>query len=192
MFDVDPSKVTKAQRFLGKNKIVFPLFYGSWYKTIARDLPDIPLSHVKHVEELFWKMYAVTKQWQNRTLKLYNQTGYVELVTGFRRYAPLSKNQLYNSPIQGASFHMLLESLFQTDTELMRRGMDSAVVCQVHDSIVGDLVASELEEAQEIATREMTKKIWDWQGVVPRGAEWLHGDSWGNQKEYPIEHLLVR
>lgn len=192
LFDVTPDKVTKMQRFLGKNKLVFPLFYGSYYKTISRDFKEIPLDHIQDVEKEFWRMYKGVKQWQNSTVKFYNRTGYVELVTGFRRYGPLSRNQIFNTPIQGASFHMLLESLFQTDIELMRRGLTSAVVCQVHDSIVPDIVSAELEEVQAIAVEQMTKKIWPWQGDVPRGAEWLHGRNWGEQVEYPIDHLIVR
>jgi DNA polymerase-1 len=178
----DPSKVTKNQRFLSKNKFVFPEFYGSYYKTCAADL-ELPERHVMRVEREFWQMYKGVKRWQELLVKAYDRTGYVELPLGFRRYAPLSKNQILNTPVQGTSFHMLLEAIRESDEEMVRRQMRSLIELEVHDSMVTDVVLEELDDVRKIQLTAMTRHQWDWQRDVPRSAEWLEGPNWGEQKE---------
>lgn len=185
LFQVTEDNVSKIQRFLTKNKFIFPEFYGSWYKTCAKDL-NLPEKHVKKVEEEFWRMYKVAKQWQDTLVSFYERHGYINMPMGFRRYAPLSKNQILNTPVQGTSFHMLLDSCKEADRRMIEKGMRSLMILEVHDSIVTDFVAEEVEDVRRIQWEEMTKKQFAWQGDVPRKAEWLQGKNWGDQKEIKV------
>jgi len=185
LFEVTEDNVNKLQRFLTKNKFIFPEFYGSWYKTCAKDL-NLPEKHVKRIETEFWKMYKVAKQWQETLVRFYNRHGYIDMPMGFRRYAPLSKNQILNTPVQGTSFHMLLEACKESDRRMIEKGMRSLMILEVHDSIVTDFVEEEVEDVRKIQWEEMTKKQFAWQGDVPRKAEWLQGPNWGEQKEIEV------
>jgi len=189
LFEIAADKVTKKQRFLGKNKMVFPLFYGSYYGAVAKDC-KVSERHAKAIEGEFWTMYKGVKKWQEYMLKFYDRHGYTEFPTGFRRYRPLSKNQILNTTVQGTSFHMLLQSIADSDLEIQEKDMKSSLIIEVHDSAVASGREEERYDLHKILVRNMCKKQWDWQGDVPRGAELLSGPNWGEQKGLPVEALM--
>ena len=186
MYETTPDKVTKHQRFMGKNKLVFPLFYGSYFKTIAKSF-EMPERHVQKVEAEFWRMYPGIRKWQEQQVRFYKKYGYITMPLGFRRYAPLSRNQIFNTNVQGTSFHLLLESIRRIDDEMCKKDMKSGMEIQVHDSAVTDIVPEELEDVRKIQLKHMTAKLFDWQGDVPRRAEWMEGPNWGDMKEVKMD-----
>jgi len=185
IYETTPDKVTKEQRFMGKNKLVFPLFYGSYFKSIAKSF-EMPERHVKKVEEEFWRMYPGIRKWQETQVRFYKKFGYITMPLGFRRYAPLSRNQIFNSNVQGTSFHLLLESIRRIDDEMRKKGMKSGMEIQVHDSAVTDIVEEELEDVRKIQWKHMTNKLFDWQGDVSRRAEWMEGPNWKDMEEIKV------
>lgn len=188
IFDVREQDVTKTQRFFGKNKVVFPWFYGSYYKSVARDC-GVPERHAKKVEEEFWRMYKVAKRWQESVVRFYQKHGYITMPMGFRRYGPLSKNQILNTGVQGTSFHMLLEAIYRIDQEMQKKQMKSALIIEVHDSAVTDMVEEEQEDVQKIQVKAMSEKQFGWQGEVPRRCEYFIGPNWGEQNEVNVSYL---
>jgi len=185
MYDVAVDKVTKEMRFMGKNKLVFPLYYGSYYKTIAADF-KLPEQHVQRVEQEFWSMYKNVKKWQEESIAFYYRNGYIEMPLGFRRHGPLSKNQVLNSSIQGASFHLLLEAFYRADCDMLAKGMRSGLCAEVHDSILCDTAEEETEDAVVILYQRMTEKQFDWQHSVPRGVDLAIGPNWGEMKPFVL------
>ena len=185
VYDVPVDKVTKQQRFMGKNKFVFPEFYGSYYKTIANDF-KLPEAHLKRIEEEFWKMYKGVKAWQDKQLEFYTRHGYIEMPLGFRRHGPLSRNQIYNTLIQGTSFQMLLEAFYQADNDMMDKGMKSCLVCEVHDSIVADTKTEEIDDVIVILHDRMTEVQYKWQQPVPRGVDFAIGPNWGEMRGFTL------
>jgi uracil-DNA glycosylase family 4 len=181
LFNCHIDKVTKLQRFLAKNKMVFPLFYGSWYGAVSRDC-KLPMEHCKAIEEEFWQMYKGVKKWQDAMIGFYNIHGYTEFPLGFRRHNPLSKNQVLNTIVQGTSFHMLLESLRVADLEILNKKMRSKLVIEVHDSIVSSNHSNEIDDIHKILYKAMTMKQWAWQRDIPRGADLMTGSNWGEMK----------
>lgn len=177
LFEITEDRVSKKQRSDTKNGFVFPEFYGAHHGGIAAQL-SLPKEHVIKVEQQFWKEYRELRAWQEHTADVYATKGYVEMPMGFRRYAPLSKRQIFNTPIQGTSFHMLLEALYRADNDMIEKGMRSCLVAEIHDSILTDLVKEETEDARKILIKRMTEKQFDWQGSVPRGAEMQEGPNW--------------
>jgi DNA polymerase I-like protein with 3'-5' exonuclease and polymerase domains len=190
LYEIREQDVKKAQRQLVKSKFVFPEIYGSWYRTIAKDLA-LDEKHVKRIEQEFWSMYIGVKAWQDDCLKFYDRYGYVKMPMGFRRYAPLSRNQIFNTAIQGTSFHMLLEALWRADCDMIAKGMRSGIEIEVHDSIVPDMVDSEVEDVCQILVHRMVEKQFAWQGTVKRSAEMSIGPTWGDLEEIDISSFLA-
>lgn len=85
-----------------KNKQVFPWFFGAGLKSVARNLRVDEEALRPHFEH-FWETFAESKQWQRDLLKQYKRTGYVQTLTGFRRWGPMSYNAIINMPIQGTA-----------------------------------------------------------------------------------------
>ena len=180
--------MAKLLRYCGKNKFVFPQFYGDYYIPCARALWDaihlmglttptgIPMmehlkskgirnykkfeNHLKSVEECFWgERFPVYAKWREDIVKWYHKHGYVDTFTGFRLRGIMSKNDVTNYPVQGAAFHCLLWSLVQMNQWLKREKLDSLLVGEIHDSMILDCVVDEIPAIIGAAQTIMCEKI---------------------------------
>ena len=181
-------EMTKEIRYNGKNKFVFPQFYGDYYVTCAQSLWDaihiqnlktksgVPLkkhlrtkgitsypkfeSHLKSVEDYFWgERFKVYDEWKEEHWGTYQQNGYVDLKTGFRCSGVMSKNQAINYPIQGSAFHCLLWCLIALHKWLKTRRFNTKIIGQIHDSIVLMVHPDELNRVMRKAYRIMETEI---------------------------------
>lgn len=218
LFFINATQITKDIRFIAKNNFVFAEFYGSYYVLTAADLweniqgkktsdgylvTDIladngiynyPLfeNHVKGVEKRFWgEKFKVYDVWRKKAWENYRKCGYIDLVTGFRCFGIMRKNQILNIPIQGPAFHCLLWSLIRICKIAQREHWRSKVIGQIHDSIILDVCSDEYVYVIDSVRRVMTqdiKKYWDWI-VVPLIIEIEASDidgNWANMKEIDL------
>jgi len=152
--------------------------------------------HIKEVEHDFWNnRFKVYGKWKRNWFDEYLRTGGFHMLTGFRIEGILSKNDVINWPVQGASFHCLLWSMIELDAEMRRRKMKSRVIGQIHDSIVGEVHEKELPAYAELIDEIMTKRIrdhWDWI-IVPLDIEMEVapvGGTWHQKKAYPVSDIV--
>jgi len=178
-----------------KNGWTFPLFYGSWYKSIAVRMPPPEHfmrtmtarrrairweRHLMRCERRFWSEFSGVRKWQDEKVKKYAETGMVrDDAWGFCRRGYLDRNKIYNFPIQGPAFHCLLWSIIQYEKNdfSSKYGM---LVGQVHDEKLFDTPEADLAKTREVATRIMTEDIREacpWI-IVPLEVEWHDGDNW--------------
>ena len=179
---------TRDIRYCGKNKFVFPQFYGDYYAHNARDLwnaivvmdlkteQGIPLKkhlkkvglgtynkfekHIQEVEDYFWnEKFGVYGEWKEDHWEQYCRQGYVDLKSGFRCSGLMGRNDAINYPVQGAAFHCLLWSLIRLDRWLRENNMSTMIIGQIHDSIVLDIDPAELNDVMAQANRIMTQSI---------------------------------
>lgn len=116
--------------------------------------------HLKDVEDDFWNnRFRVYGQWKKDWYQDYLHEGGFDTLTGFRIEGNMRRNQVVNWPVQGSAFHCLLWSLIRLNKELIKRKMKSRVICQIHDSIVGDVAISELKEYLDLVRWVMTEEI---------------------------------
>jgi len=125
--------------------------------------------HIKKIEKDFWEnRYSVYNEWKELWWKLYLKYGYVDLLTGFRCKDIMRKNVCINTPIQGAAFHYLLKAFILLDALIIKEGLDSRLVSQVHDSVVIDCLPSEteyiIEKTMQIIQEDIPK-LWKWVNV---------------------------
>lgn len=189
-------QVNKKTRYNGKNKFVFPQFYGDYFASCAQALWDaihiqkletaqgVPLkrhlrqegitnyarfeSHIQDVENYFWgKRYGVYAQWKEEHWETYQQNGYVDLKTGFRCSGVMSRNEAINYPIQGAAFHCLLWCLIKLHKWMKQSNKKSKIIGQIHDSIVLMMHPSELNTILRRAYYIMEHEIRDkWPWII--------------------------
>ena len=175
LFEKDPEDIT-TERYLAKNKFVFPTFYGSYYEQTAQDL-FLPVEHVKSIEEYFWKKYAVVKQWQTQWVKDYYKRGYIEFFLGFRRYGPMKRTEIINTPIQGTSYHLLQHALNKINALRKKEGWESLILGQIHDSIMFSVHPDERDYLMETVQKIMTTPDYDFVNV-PLAVEFAEGANW--------------
>jgi hypothetical protein len=181
----------KNLRFHAKNGMVFALFYGSYYGSIARTvfalLKELKVgnitafehlrskgiirtlstaytdfeAHVKRCEQKFWNRFKAVKAWQDKAFASYLEKGYIEQMFGFRCKGWLTKNDICNYPVQGTAFHCLVWAIHILNRRMLDLKMDSKIIGQIHDCCLGDIVPEEQEKWCQMSFDIGTKEIRD-------------------------------
>ena len=190
--------ISKTERYIAKNRFVFPQFYGSYYVECAKNIWDnsneLPFksyqkfeNHIKDIEYDFWNnRFKIYNQWRKETWEKFQKEGYIKFHTGFICTGYLKKNDVLNYSIQGTAFHCLLWSLIQLHNLL--KNSKSKIIGQIHDSIIFDISPKELLDIKILIRKIMCEDIrkhWKWI-IVPLDIEAeiseINGD-WHNMKE---------
>jgi DNA polymerase I-like protein with 3'-5' exonuclease and polymerase domains len=194
LFKRESKDVTKAERQLAKNQFVFPIFYGASSKSMAPGLWkgmsdetrthmkqvgigdfDKFAAHIKQTEDHFWKTrFPQYGKWRNELYDEFQKTGQVELYTGFRCLGPSGFTEVVNRPVQGSACHCLLMNLIESGRRIRELSGRSAIIGQIHDSLIGDIHPDELEACNAIIKEcgiTLIKKRWKWV-VTPLEIEW--------------------
>jgi DNA polymerase-1 len=221
-FCLDNDGWNSGTRAAGKS-FIFAQFYGDYYVNCANNLwglidgqnlhtKNIPMkkhlknegiknindftNHIQKVERYFWKKkFKIYDAWKQKQLKKYDKTGYIELLTGFRIEALLSKNEVINWPIQGAAFHCLLWSIIELNNIFKAKEYKSYISGQIHDSIFMYIHPDEINVILPLVRYIMTEKIrehWKWIFVPldidieisPLNKSWYHKKEVGKYDCY--------
>lgn len=148
--------------------------------------------HIKHIEHDFWtNRFKVYNRWKKTWFKRYQKNTYIDLLTGFRCYGPMSRNDATNYPIQGSAFHCLLWSFIELDKVLRYRKFKTRLIGQIHDAIVLDVHPAELQDVAVLLQEIMVDKLkahWEWI-IVPLAIEMDVGPvdgSWNTLEPFKI------
>jgi len=190
-------KEMKKLRDVVKNNWTFPLFYGSTHKAAGPNMwaliQDLTVCgkpvtnhmgcgtleefvvHAEYREEVFWNKFNGVRTWQKNLVGQYKEVGYIETPLGFRFSGEMEPTNIYNYPIQGTTFHLLLWTLCRMNEERKRRGWKSYPLIQIHDSILWNIYPPELKEVvqvtDEVITKRMQATFKSWM-VLPMGADY--------------------
>jgi DNA polymerase I-like protein with 3'-5' exonuclease and polymerase domains/uracil-DNA glycosylase len=176
--------VFKGVRAGVKNQFVFPTFFGAAPTGISKNLQNsgtmiMPVKVVEKAQEKFFSDFPGIKKWHERLKAFYEKNGYVTGLSGHRRYAPVSYNEVINTPIQ-ADESLIVMSAMNALSELDHEKYQASMM--IHDDLTFIWPKSQVEKRAEIVIREMTRVRFDWINT-PLEIEMLVGDSWGDQKE---------
>jgi len=172
----------KTLRSLVKNKWVFPAYYGSYVTSLARDL-DLPLETAQRLLKEFWRQQEGVKVWQEQLLTTYNETGYVECLTGRRRRAPMSLNMVINTGVQGTASDIVVDAMDRLAEAAHRENSRHlAPILNVHDDLTFYVEKAHLEARIDRIVREMCSVEFPWVNV-PIGIEVGTGPNWHEIQE---------
>lgn len=174
-------KVMKDFRTDIKNQWTFPLFFGAQLKSAAGYLKIPEYVIKKHYNE-FWKQFSGVKAWQENLLGFYRANGYVECLTGLRRYGPLSVNKVYNTPVQGTAAELVMDAmgrLSETGDPVLQPEIN------IHDDLTFLRVPE--KQAEEVAEKIITEMLrfpdFPWINV-PMTVEMSMGKNWLELEEF--------
>ncbi len=168
-------KVMKMFRQDVKNKWVFPWCFGAQQKSVEGYL-EVPEDTFKREYRLMETTFSGIADWKESLYKLYDTEGYTTGLSGFRRPAPLSRNEIVNSPIQGDEAIILFDGF----NRLSKRG-DTLLQAniEIHDDLIFILPLDGLYDYVKIIISEMLQCSFGWICVplsveVAVGQHWLH------------------
>lgn len=155
VFGVSPDAVTSEMRRTAK-MVNFGIIYGISAFGLSQRLA-IPRSEAAGVIEAYFREYPAIRDFMSRTVEEARESGYVETLSGRRRYFPdlKSGNQnlrgnaeraAINSPIQGTAADMIKLAMIRVHALLRETPYQTRMLLQVHDELVFDLAKHEKQE----------------------------------------------
>jgi DNA polymerase I len=168
VFGVAPEVVTAEMR--GRAKMVnYGIAYGLSAFGLAQRL-GIPRKEAASIINHYFAQFPGIRDYMTRTIEFAREKGYVETITGRRRYlrdigsrnatvrAAAERNAI-NAPVQGTAADMIKIAMIRIHAALERRPFRSRLLLQVHDELVFDLHQDEQEEVPAIIEELMRTAI---------------------------------
>jgi len=185
LFEVPADQVSAKQRGVGK-LVNFATIYGQGATALAQIL-GIPRKQAQTYIEGYFEYYAGVRTWLDATIAQAHIDGYVETVLGRRRYIPeLSSNNWQdrqygerisaNTPIQGSAADLCKLAMLAIDRDLKAAKLETRMLLQIHDELVFEAPAAEVEQVVAIA-RERMEQVYPLE--VPLVVDVGVGANWG-------------
>ena len=159
VYGVDLDDVDTEMRRTAK-MVNFGIIYGISAFGLSQRL-GIARGEASEIIEEYLKQYAGVKEFMDKTIESAKETGYVETVSGRRRYLPgindrnamvrsATERTAINTPIQGTAADMIKLAMVGVANALKEKGLKSRMVLQVHDELVFDLSCDEESQMREM------------------------------------------
>jgi len=168
VFSVPLDQVTTEMRRRAKT-INFGLLYGMEAFGLA-DRLGITRDEARHHIDEYFAQFPDVKAFMDGVVTQARNQGYTTTLFGRRRYLPELKSDNFrirqmgermalNAPVQGTAADIIKRAMIDLDAELDHRGLESTMLLQIHDELVLESPAGELEAATELVTRVMEEVV---------------------------------
>jgi len=184
VFGVFPEMVTPDMR--DKAKMVnYGISYGMSAFGLSQRL-RIPRKEAAEIIDQYFAQFPGIRKYMSDTIEFARNHGYVETVTGRRRYMRdirssnmtvrnAAERNAINAPIQGSAADMIKIAMIDIHAELKARKLKTRMLLQVHDELVFDLYVPEKEEIVPVLEDKMQHAI---DLPVPIEVEIGTGQNW--------------
>ncbi len=164
VFGVPTDAVTPAQRSKIK-AMSYGLAYGLSAYGLSQQLA-VEVGEASALMQDYFARFGGVRDYLTGVVDQARATGYTATVLGRRRYLPdlVSDNRIrreaaermaLNAPIQGSAADLIKVAMLGVDRELVRRGLRSRLLLQVHDELVLEVAPGEREEVEALVRERM-------------------------------------
>ena len=168
VYDVPLESVTADQRRNAKT-VNFSIIYGAGALNVSQQL-GISRAEAKTLIDNYFAQYSGLKAYMERIVAEAREKGFVTTLLGRRRYLRDidSRNGLarsnaervaINTPIQGSAADLIKVAMINIHRELRDRKLRTRLILQVHDELIFDVFAPELDEVAALVKHGMTTAI---------------------------------
>ena len=166
VFDVPEEDVTKEQRYQAK-AVNFGIIYGQGPYGLAKEIGVDAETAKKFISNYFVR-YPNIQSYMQQAQTLAKSRGYAETAFGRHRYIPEinHSNGRYrahgervaiNSPMQGTASDIIKLAMIAIDEEMKKKNLKSKMLLQIHDELIFEVPADELETMSKIIPDLMSK-----------------------------------
>ncbi len=184
IFHVDPSEVTPVQRTKVK-AMSYGLAYGLSAFGLSKQL-RIESSEARELMADYFARFGAVRDYLRGVVEQARTDGYTTTIFGRRRpFSDLTstnrvlrenaERQALNSPIQGSAADIIKRAMLGIDGDIRERGLESRMLLQVHDELVLEVAAGELDELTEIVRSRMAGAV---TLTVPLDVQLGSGPNW--------------
>lgn len=155
VYGVELEEVTKEMRRKAK-MVNFGIIYGISAFGLSQRL-KIPRKEAAEMIEAYFKQYPGVKKYMDDTIQFARDHGYVETVTGRRRYIrdihvknntvrQAAERNAINAPLQGTAADMIKIAMIKIQQMLEEWHTKTRMILQVHDELIFELHMDEADE----------------------------------------------
>jgi DNA polymerase-1 len=184
IFGIPLDEVTADQRRIAKTAN-FGIMYGISSFGLSQRLRCSRAEAKKIIDDYFASFPSI-RSFIDDTVAMARESGYVETLFGRRRYIAdinsrnatvraLAERNAVNAPIQGTSADIIKLAMVAIDRRMQAEGFRSAMVLQIHDELLFEVVPDELESLTALVVNEMENVI---KLSIPLTVECNHGTNW--------------
>jgi len=164
IFGVAAADVTSEMRARAKT-INFATIYGQGPFALGRQL-GITQDEAKAFIAQYFERFRGVREWLDRQVALAREQGWVETLFGRRRYVPEIKDRNFNvrafgerlaqnSPLQGSAADLIKVAMIRVHEGLRTEGLSARMLLQVHDELVLEAPAAEVDRVRDLVRRHM-------------------------------------
>ena len=184
IFGTDLDQVTPEMRSRAKT-INFATLYGQGDFSLARQL-DVSRDEARSFIEEYFLRFSGVRAFLDQQINLAREEGYVETLSGRRRYVPeihaknwnvrqFGERIAQNTPIQGTAADLIKVAMIRIQKLLEDRFPTSKLLLQVHDELLLEVPEADVDEVGTMVTEEMEGAM---ELNVPLAVDSGVGDSW--------------
>lgn len=188
VFGVPLAEVTKEMRQSAK-AVNFGIIYGISDFGLSEQLKISPKRAAEYIDKYF-EMYPRVKEYMDKNVKFAREHGYVTTMLGRKRYIreinspnfnlrSFGERAAMNMPLQGTAADIIKIAMLNVHSEMKKRGLKSKLILQVHDELIVDACAEEVNEVLGILKDKMENAV---KLSVPLTVETECGDRWYDAK----------
>ncbi|HLC40366.1 MAG TPA: DNA polymerase I [Methylomirabilota bacterium] len=164
VFHVEPERVTEEMRRVAKT-VNFGVIYGVSAFGLGQATGVDRAAAQKYLDDYFAQHRRI-KAYIEATLAEGRTKGYVSTLLCRRRYLPelkssnpnirgMAERMAMNAPIQGSAADLIKIAMVRMHEALRDRGLQSRMLLQVHDELLFEVPATEVEEMKTLAREVM-------------------------------------
>jgi len=184
VYGVELEEVTSEQRRNAK-AVNFGIIYGQSAFGLSQSL-GIPRREAAEIIEQYFDQYAGIKTYMSKAIESAKENGFVETILKRRRYLRdinsanmtvrgFAERNAINAPIQGSAADLIKVAMIKIQEDIKNKGLQGKMIMQVHDELVFDVPAEEIETFKTLIENRMKTAI-DLQ--VPIEVEIGQGNNW--------------
>ena len=184
----NPEEVTSSMRRQAK-AVNFGIVYGISDYGLSQNL-NIPRKKAKEFIDRYLEEFQGVKDYMETIVAEARQKDYVETLFHRRRYLPeihssnfnirsFAERTAMNSPIQGTAADILKVAMIELDRELTERNFQAKLLLQIHDELIFEVPAEEVESLQSLVEEVMENAV---SLSVPLKADSNIGNNWYEAK----------
>jgi len=168
VYGVSLDQVSREMRRNAK-MVNFGIIYGISAFGLAERL-GIPRKEAAEIIRQYFSKYPGIQKYMEQTISFAKRNGYVETMMKRRRYLRdinsanatvrgFAERNAINAPIQGTAADMIKIAMINIFNELEKEKLKSKMILQVHDELVFDAPAEEIDMLKSIVERGMRQAI---------------------------------
>ena len=184
----DYNKVTDEERKVIGKKVNFGIIYQISAGGLARGIGCSYKQATGYIQNWFEEFHS-SKHWMNvmresiiETGRAVSFTGRVRRLYGVDPATPQGREAIrqgINAPVQGGAGDITKYNMMRLDRKLRKEGFKSRVICNVHDEIVTDCPADEVDEVIRIKRKLLVEAPIELR--VPLEVEIMVGNNWSKK-----------